>query len=401
MQKTNDKTDSIIAVVLALLVYIPGSSIGNILRLGVVVVVFVMKHMNEHAEPGIRKVALFMVLSPLVSVLFVMMFEGFGINRALVIHEIQRMLFCAFLLMTVAKLHISFRMIYIIAIIVLLPNFMIQLLQRANVNAVFTFIKKYYQSGVADDQWTHLELAKDKGGNFRGGSIFINPNVYMSIPLMSMVIFLQKDKEKSSIWNYVLIGCAVFSAFLTGSRTALIVIAVMMVWYIIKYAGTGSKVFLILAIGFVIYEFGAYIFASRSARVLETGSFDVKINSFKWYWDSTKEVFIYWFTGAIGSKIATLVFDGEIGHIYGWLGLFGLYWYVLYYKSAFRYNRQLKFYTLPLIAVHIFVAITSSVLLCMPVFPFAAVLIFSQLDNTTGISEEDYQNEVNQNSKYR
>ena len=162
MQKTNDKTDSIIAVVLALLVYIPGSSIGNILRLGVVVVVFVMKHMNEHAEPGIRKVALFMVLSPLLSVLFVVIIEGFGVNWDLVIHEIQRMLFCAFLLMTVAKLHISFRMIYIIAIIVLLPNFMIQLLQRANVNAVFTFIKKYYQSGVADDQWTHLKKKKEQ-----------------------------------------------------------------------------------------------------------------------------------------------------------------------------------------------------------------------------------------------
>ena len=244
MQKTNDKTDSIIAVVLALLVYIPGSSIGNILRLGVVVVVFVMKHMNEHAEPGIRKVALFMVLSPLLSVLFVVIIEGFGVNWDLVIHEIQRMLFCAFLLMTVAKLHISFRMIYIIAIIVLLPNFMIQLLQRANVNAVFTFIKKYYQSGVADDQWTHLDLAKEQGGGFRSGSIFINPNVYMAIPLMALVVFLQQDKEKSSIWNYVLIGCAVFSAFLTGSRTALIVIAVMMVWYIVKYAGTGSKIFM-------------------------------------------------------------------------------------------------------------------------------------------------------------
>ena len=122
MQKTNDKTDSIIAVVLALLVYIPGSSIGNILRLGIVVVVFVMKHMNEHAEPGIRKVALFMVLSPFISVIFVMMFEGFGVNWALVIHEVQRMLFCAFLLMTVAKLHISFRLIYIIAIIILIPR---------------------------------------------------------------------------------------------------------------------------------------------------------------------------------------------------------------------------------------------------------------------------------------
>ena len=379
MQKTNDKTDSIIAVVLALLVYIPGSSIGNILRLGVVVVVFVMKHMNEHAEPGIRKVALFMVLSPLLSVLFVVIIEGFGVNWDLVIHEIQRMLFCAFLLMTVAKLHISFRMIYIIAIIVLLPNFMIQLLQRANVNAVFTFLKKYYQSGVADDQWTHLDLAKEQGGGFRSGSIFINPNVYMAIPLMALVVFLQQDKEKSSIWNYVLIGCAVFSAFLTGSRTALIVIAVMMVWYIVKYAGTGSKIFMIIAIVFVLYEFGAFIFSSRSAQVFETGSFDVKINSFRWFWDSTKEVFIYWFTGAIGSKIANMVFDGEIGHLYGWFGLFGVYWYILYYRSAWKCNRDFKFYTLPLIAVHIFVAITSSVLMNMHIYPFVAVLIFSHL----------------------
>lgn len=383
MQKTNDKTDSVIAVVLALLVYIPGSSIGNIFRLGVVIVVFVMKHMNEPAKQGIRKVALFMVISPLVSVVFVIMMEGFGINWDLVIHEIQRMLFCALLLLTVAKLHISFKLIYVITIIVLLPNFVIQLLQRANVGAVFSFIQNNYQFDVGADEWTHLDLAREQGGGFRSGSIFLNPNVYMAIPLMALVIFLHQDKEKSSVWNYALIGCAVFSAFLTGSRTALIVIAVMMIWYIIKYAGTVSKLVMIAAIGFVLYQFGSTIIASRSAQIFETDSFDVKINSFIWFWQSTGDVFIYWFTGAIGSRLAASVFDGEIGHLYGWFGIFGIYWYIWYYKLAFKNNDNLKFYTLPLIAVHIFVAITASVLLCMPIYPFAAVLIFSQMKSIT------------------
>lgn len=383
MQKTNDKTDSVIAIVLALLVYIPGSSIGNIFRLGVVIVIFVMKHMNEPAEQGIGKVALFMVISPLASVLFVILMEGFGINWGLVIHEIQRMLFCALLLMTVVKLHISFKLIYIITIIVLIPNFVIQLLQRANVASVFTFIQNNYQFNIGADEWTHLDLAREEGSGFRAGSIFINPNVYMAIPLMALVIFLHQDKEKSSVWNYALIGCAVFSAFLTGSRTAMIVMAVMMIWYIIKYAGTVSKLVMIAAIGFVVYQFGSTIFASRSAQIFETGSFEVKVNSFFWFWKSTGDVFIYWFTGAIGSKIAALVFDGEVGHLYGWFGIFGIYWYIRYYKLAFKNNSNLKFYTLPLIAVHIFVAITASVLLCMPIYPFVAVLIFSHMKSIT------------------
>ena len=390
MQQANDRTDNTIAVILALLVYIPGTSTGNLIRLGVVIVAFIMKHMNERPEKNIGKIALCMVLSPLISVFFVIMFEGFSISWALVIHEIQRMLFCAFLIMTVAKMQISFRLIYIITILILLPNFIIQLLEKAQVGSVFDFIDKYYQSGASAEEWTHLELAKEEGGSFRGGSIFINPNVYQVIPLMSLVVFLQQDRVKSSIWNYLLMGCAVYSCFLTGSRTSTVVMAVIMIWYLFKYARVVSRVLLLIAIAYVAYSYGSYLMTTRSAQVFETGSFEVKINSFKWYWESTTEIPIYWIMGSVGSKIASAVFDGEIGHIYGWYGLFGIYWYVMYYRYALKQSKGIRFYELSIVAVHLFVAITASVLLCMPVFPFAAILIFTKLrDNETLIVEDN------------
>lgn len=379
MLKANDKTDNIIAFMLALIVYIPGTSTGGLIRLGVVAVAFIMKHMNEPPEEGIRKIALCMVLSPVISVFFVVLLEGFGINWGLVIHEIQRMFFCALLLMTVAKLHINFRLIYIITILVLIPNFIIQLLQYSHVESVFTFIKNTYQTGVAEGEWTHVELARDEGGSFRSGSILINPNVYMAIPLMSLVVFLHQDREKASIWNYGLMGCAVFSCFLTGSRTATIVMAVIMAWYLIKYARPLSRVLLVAAILYVAYSYGSYIFNTRAAQVFDSGSLELKINSFIWFWQSTIEIPIYWFTGSLGSRITVAVFDGEIGHIYGWYGLFGLYWYVKYYQFAFKNNETITFFDKPLTAVHIFVAITASVLLCMPIYSVAALIIFSKL----------------------
>ena len=387
MQKTNDRTDNIIAVILALIVYIPATTTGNLIRLGVVVVAFIMKHLKEPPEKSIRKIALCMILSPIISVIFVNLLESFNVNWALVTHEIQRMFFCALLLMTVVKMHISFRLIYIITILVLIPNFIIQLLQRAQVGPVFDFIDKYYQSGASAEEWTHLDLAREEGGGFRGGSIFINPNVYMVIPLMALVVFLQQDRVKSSIWNYLLIGCAVFSCFLTGSRTATIVMAVIMIWYLVKYAKAISRFFLIVAILFVVYNYGSYLFSARATQVFDSGSLEVKINSFAWFWNSTLDIPIYWLTGAIGSRIAVSVFDGELGHIYGWYGIFGLYWYVLYYKYAYKNNIEINFFSKPIVAVHIFVAITASVLLCMPVFPYAAILIFPKIEETKSGAE--------------
>lgn len=382
MQKANDRTDNIIAVVLALIVYIPATQIGNIIRLAVVFVAYVMKHTNEGSDPGIRKIALCMVLSPFVSVFFVLLLEN-SAHWTLVIHEVQRMVFCALLLLTVGKMKVSFRMIYIITILVLIPNFIIQLLQRAHVESVFTFIRNTYESGASAEEWTHLDLAKDEGGNFRGGSIFINPNVYMVIPLMALVVFLHQDREKSSVLNYFLMGCAVYSCFLTGSRTGTIVMAVMMVWYIVKYARTFSKVLLIAAIIAVAINYGSVIMSSRSAKILDSSSFEVKYKAFLWYWESTKETFIYWFTGSLGSKTAFSGMDGELGHIYGWYGVFGVYWYFLYYKYALKKNKDLVFYNKPMTIVHLFVAFTASVLLCMPVYSFAAILIFTDRSQKT------------------
>ncbi|MBQ6152952.1 MAG: hypothetical protein IJJ15_04315 [Ruminococcus sp.] len=380
MLKADNRTDNFIAFMLAALVYVPATSTGNLIRLGVVFVAFVMKHINEPPEQGMKKIAICMVMSPIVSVFFVFVIEGFGLNWAVVMHEIQRMVFCALLLMTVVKMQISFRVVYFITVIVLIPNFVIQLLQQAQVESVFTFIRNNYESGTSAEEWTHLDLAREEGSGFRAGSIFINPNVFMAIPLMSLVVFLHQDRKKSSIWNYGLLGCAVYSCFLTGSRTATIVMAIIIIWYIVKYAKPLSRVLLIIAVIIVAYSFGTYLFSSRAVQIFDTASFETKINAYKWYLSSTTSVPIYWISGSLGSRIANPGMDGEIGDIYAWFGVFGWYWYFQYYKFAFK-KSQILFYSKPLTAVHIFVAFTASILLCMPIYSFAAVIFFSNIND--------------------
>ena len=71
MLKADNRTDNFIAFMLAALVYVPATSTGNLIRLGVVFVAFVMKHINEPPEQGMKKIAICMVMSPIVSVFFV------------------------------------------------------------------------------------------------------------------------------------------------------------------------------------------------------------------------------------------------------------------------------------------------------------------------------------------
>ena len=380
--------DTFLAVIFAALVYLPASSTFNFIRLGVVAVIFIFKYYTGEPNKELNKVAICMALSPLISGGIVFVMELGTANTALIVHEIQRMVFCAMLIVTVQKLELNFRVVYIITVLVLIPNFIIQLLQYSQNGWVFNFIENNYV--FADEgEFTHLDLAREEyNSGLRCGSIFINPNVYMAIPLYALVVFLHQDQERKGFVNYALIVCAVISGLITGSRTATVAMAIILGIYIFRYANFLGKIIFVLAAMFVAFRYGSELLTTRAFDI-EGGtesSLTTKINQYSWFFSSTSV--LYWVTGSLGSSVASTM-DSEMGHIYGWYGVFGIYWYIQYYKYIWKHcNEKIIFYNKPLIYITVLVAFTASVLLCMPIYPFVALVLFSDIDTKKELEEE-------------
>lgn len=382
--------DIVVAGLFAALTYLPSKSIFNYIRLGIVAVIFLYKLSYGEPDKKLNKIALCMVASPFVSGFFVFLLERGGINTGLLIHEVQRMVFCAMLIVTVRKLELSFRVIYIITILILVPNFIIQVLEYVQVGGVFDFIQNNY-IGETSAEFTHLDLARvEKNAQLRCGSIFVNPNVYMAIPLYSLVIFLHRDMKKSGVVNYALIACAIISGFLTGSRTATISMLIIVGIYIFRYAKPWSKLIFTLVAIVIAVRYGTELMSSRSFQFEDATGNSLGIKIFQYGWYLLRANPLYWITGSIGSNTAT-GFDSEMGYIFGWYGVFGIYWYVQYFRYIWKNcNGKTVFYNKPLIYISLLVAFTASVLLCMPIFPFAALVLFADISkDIDDLKEED------------
>lgn len=367
--------NNFIAILLAALIYLPGSTMGSIVRIGVVVGAYFMIPSKWYFgnEQAISSVTMCMLISPFIPIPFVLILGG--INTAVVLHEIMRMIYCAFLILTVSKMYISFENIYWATLVAFVPNFAIQILEYIHFPGIIEFIRQHY---VFDEiNLVHLSLATNTGLGFRAGSVFVNPNVYMIIPMLALCVFFYCDRMRPSIINTVLIVCAALSGFLTGSRTSIIVMAVIMAVYYMKYSRGTSKIVAIFLIAFFAARYGTYLLSnSRAFQVTETDSLDTKYLSFLWYWNSTATMPLVWITGSLGSNVASGM-DSEWGHIYTWFGVFGIYWYIKYYKIIWANNKNIEFFSKIVVIVCALVSITASVLLCMPIYSFVCMIAFS------------------------
>lgn len=378
--KSITKNDNFYFVVFASLTLLPLTDIFNYLRIAIMAVLFMLKCMNVNLiNPKIRKLVFCMLISPIIPVCFVFIFESGSISFALIIHEFMRMIFAAMAICVASRCKISFKTIYIVCACVLLFNFGIQILQKSGNSAVYNFIKTNY---VGREGFSHLDLARDDGGNFRGGSIFVNPNVYMVIPLMSLGVFFQQKKYKDTLINKFLIVCTFLSCYLTGSRTSIIVSVAIIIVYYFKYDKNKLLLVIPLAIvGFIVLT-GSSISDSRAFRIDNTGSLDTKFLGFLWYWQSANPV--YWLTGSLGSSSVASI-DCEWGHIYSWYGLLGYYWYFTYYKIMRNTNKSFDVFSLILVISAALTAFTAGVLLVMQAFPYVCMLAFANIFSDSNV----------------
>lgn len=379
-QITNRKVDSIILTIFSILTYIPSNSLGNYIRLGALLFAFILvisKYGFSFKKEYVTLAAL-MLFTPLLPILFSFIIEQ-GVSLSILTHEYIRLIFCSCIILVASQLEIDMKHIYIATLLVFLPNFIIQILEYNKFEPIFTFIKNYYV--VDSSEWSHLELARLTGSSFRSGSIFKNPNVYMVIPLISLCVFLYNDKINSSLINYVFILFVFVSIFFTGSRTALVVGIVIFIIYLFKYSSRKKRLLSIFLVLLFILIYGENILKdSRITRIgiEDLGSALYKLDAFFDYIDATAKHPIFWIVGSLGSSYKVNM-DAEWGYVYSWYGLVGIIWYIKYYRIMYNNNKHIEFFRKVITVSCALVAITASVLLCMPVFSFVVIFCFSNI----------------------
>ena len=372
--------DDVLFVLLASLTFLPLSSRFNLIRIVLVGVCLFLKFELTTTAVGTDLLLWRMLLSPIVPVCMVLLLDAQPISWSIVAHEVMRLCFAVGLIYVCYRLKVSFSCVFYVTMAILLINFAIQLGQYFEIQAVDDFIRNHYVL-KAQGEWSHLDLASEAGDDFRAGSIFVNPNVYMVIPLVSLGVFLQKDNTKRSVLSMALILAASASAFLTGSRTALIVSIVILLLYFAKYSRGGARmiVLIVMTVAIIaIVRFGLQDMRALRVTSSEMGSLMVKINGFVWYFVTTNVV--YWVTGSLGSTTAYSM-DSEWGHLFSWYGVWGIIWYFQYYRMIWHRNEHLKVLPPVLTVAMVLVAATASVLLSMQVFPFVCALAFCQIED--------------------
>lgn len=376
------KNDNMGVLLVAFMMFLPMSSICNILRLGIAVLLFIMVSLRKGIN-NITKTMFIIFACMLMSLIFsrlaVLAFEGKA-NEALWIHELQRIGFYIILILVVYNYKVSFDFLFKICVVTLFFHVTIQTLQLMGVEAVFDFIETYYLE--EGDSGIHLSLARSKNiASFRSGSIYMNPNVYMVVPLSILGVVLQRDKQKFSLFNMFLIMVTLYSLLLTGSRTSVIIAICMIVYYIIKREELHEFRWVFLGFGAVILIATIGILAAkyRAFNIVDglSSSLGVKMENFSEYIIYSPTVYLI--TGSLSSR-RTVGMDSEWTHIYAYFGILGIIWYVSFLKLLLRNKEKYPIHAKLLTLNVCMVAASASVMLCMPVFSFVCLLLLAEIE---------------------
>lgn len=366
--------------IIGMLTLLPLSGRGNIIRLVLTLVFFLRTLTRGHIRPGLIKVFGPMLLGLLIAPFAVLICEQ-SISVSDVMHEAERLLFYILIIFTCWNCQVEFESLYRIATVLFIIHLAIQLLQYSGFQPIFNIIEKYYlQPG---DSGIHLSLARRKTLlNFRSGSIFMNPNVYMVIPCAYLSIAYQKLLNRRSIAGYVFVVCAAVSLLLTGSRTSIIVFFIVSYIYLKRDNSIGSIKWIILFL-FAIIGIWAMLFSSLSntyrAFDIASGlddSFGVKLKLL-WRYITTSNPLLF-LTGSLG-KVDRTPLDFEVGYVFSFFGPVGIIWYVRFLKLIRRSRQNYYFLTRSATLIIILIGLTATVILCMPVFPYVCMLVLPQI----------------------
>ena len=283
------------------------------------------------------------------------------------------------------RLQVTIKFLFYCCSIILGIHFVIQVTQYLHLGTFNHFIEQYYLSNNVDN--IHYQFAIKSYYTFRSGSIFINPNVYVCYPYLSLAIFLDYNRRVKSILPLIMIIVAFLSIVLTGSRMGLMAFMIIIGWYSFfrpKNLTSNNKqkgktaIFVLAIILVLIFNWNKVISFADGMRAFNlddayAGSGSTKLNGFIYYLSHTNP--LYWLTGSLGSNSLNIQIDMEMGYIFAWFGIIGIIWYVKLLKMVYHNNGS-EFKVISTIATLsiLLTAIGASSVLNMSVFPYICAI---------------------------
>ncbi|MCM1139276.1 MAG: hypothetical protein NC453_11965 [Muribaculum sp.] len=387
-----DSKDKLPIIILLATTFLPGNGTFNIIKI-VIVFILTIKYgssrTNSLTTESWRKIIVLWFWAIVIASASVLVFEQ-HFNTGVFGHEISRILYYGLVMYLCSRLQVSIKFLFYCCSIVLCIHFAVQVTQYLRMGIFDPYIVKYYLAGNIDN--IHYQLATQDYYQFRSGSIFINPNVYVCYPYLSLAVFLEYRRFTHSTLPTLMCVVAFASVVLTGSRMGLGSCFLIFGWYMFfgnkdKTKDTSSNL-IPVALGIVITIILALNWESigkstsdlRAFNLSEAyeGSGSAKLGGFIAYLTHCNPV--YWITGSLGSQALNVQYDMELGYVFGWFGVLGIIWYKDLIKLVYHNNRG-EFRVLSTVATLsiLLTAIGATSVLNMSVFPYICVISLTTL----------------------
>lgn len=380
-------------ILLLFTTFLPSTPKFNIIKILIVFALYLSsfseKSSTETAKSGKRIIVLWL-LSIFIASATVNAFES-AINLVWIEHEVLRVIYYGLVIMVCSKIEVDLPFLFYCCVIVLSLHFIVQLTQYFRLGTFDYYIENYYLLGNTDT--IHYQVTMQDWYTFRSGSIFINPNVYVCYPYLSLGVFLEYGRRYKSPIPFIMIAVAFISIIFTGSRMGMGSFIFILLWFYFlrkrdQYDTSGSNVkmyvVLISLLVLLLMNFDKF----ESSNLLRSFNFDdaidnsgsTKFNGIMTYLSFCNPA--YWLTGSLGSYILNIQIDMELGYIFAWFGILGMVWYIKLIRTIYLNNANefRVISTIAMLAV-LLTAIGASSILNMSVFPYICAISLTKITN--------------------
>lgn len=298
-----------------------------------------------------------------------------SISDGEIIEELVRNIYYLLLLIIASNTIVTFNRIYLMAKILLIFNFTIQIFQYFklfNINDYIMWIYGGYWKFLNTTRFTDLQF-------FRSGSIYLNSNIYSKIAITFLIIFLQNIIFNHKKIDYIYILISIFSIILCGSRIGGVLLFItFIVFFWIVSTGIYRKVlylFVSVIVSFILIVFiKVRAFNIFNDFVSSSSSLGYKLGVIRNY------IFeIDFFNILFGSSPnISIPFDSEIGYLFGWYGVAGLllFFLIIVFILEKGKNTNNNFFYISFGLMILFNSITGGLILNIKLFPFILSIIY-------------------------
>ncbi len=389
--------DKFLIVIIGLLPLVPTTNPGMYIRIGVVIfsllVIVVFKrngfYFRNSNLTGVISLMIFSLLLPVAFGPFI----THEYNNALVIHELERLIYNVMLMYIISTMKFEKKLVYKVCLFICFITFAIQIFQLVSPSAANAFIRRYYVE--QGESGKHLLLSLQSGSGFRAGSIFVNPNICGQVFIICTPVFLEKLLNRFCVKNLLPLVMVIVAILLTGSRTAFLLFGILLLMYIFDpniHIKSSFRVFVlvVIVIALIIFLFVGSDFLSyyRGSHIKE-GLEDSLFTKFALFFQYVKNTSIIRMIFGTIYSVSPYQIDAEWGYIFEYFGLLGIIWFcrfiVVIYKRRCFNSRMM-------VAILALYGLTCTIMLSLSI---SSLFFFVALSNYVNESKvPDYKNEI-------